>query len=275
MADWHVHWEVKVRGFQEQVKFFLDNVTMRFLTVATSTLLIGLSFAVPTPHSGYVLHEKRGRSTPLVRRHRAPPTTTVPVRIGFSQSNLDVAHELLMELSDPHSEKYGQHMSAKEVGDFFRPSSESIDSVRDWLHSAGIDTDRHRVSAGHGFLKFDATVEELESLLSTEYHVYEHSDTKELHIGCDQYHVPQGVQRHLDFISPTVSTIELKSRDTKQKRKTLPKSPASFPPHVKSVGAPLSPDTLNGGGSTLPCCKFVESECSQSGLFASLLEHKP
>jgi tripeptidyl-peptidase I len=55
-----------------------------------------------------------------------------------------------MELSDPMSDKYGQHMTAKEVGDFFRPATESIKSVRDWLHSSGIDTERDQVSPGRG-----------------------------------------------------------------------------------------------------------------------------
>jgi tripeptidyl-peptidase I len=241
---------------------------MRFLSVATSSLLLGLSFAIPTPQNGYVLHEKRTHSTGLVRRHRAPPTTTLPVRIGLSQSNIDLAHERLMELSDPTSDKYGQHMSAKEVGDFFRPSSESIQSVRDWLHFSGIDTDRHQVSPGRGWLKFEATVEELESLLSTEYHVYEHSNTEALHIGCDEYHIPLQIQNHIEFISPTVSTIQIKSRAAKQKR-GLKSSPASFPPYVKPANLTLSPDSFASGGSTIPCCKLMEIEHSQSCLFAS------
>ncbi|PMD53948.1 uncharacterized protein K444DRAFT_540439, partial [Hyaloscypha bicolor E] len=54
-----------------------------------------------------------------------------------------------------------------------------------------------------GWLKFDATVEKLESPLSTEYNIYEHSDTEELHIECDEYHVPVATHPRLDFISPT------------------------------------------------------------------------
>ena len=235
---------------------------MRFITVATSTLFLSLSFAVPTPHNGHVLHEKRTHSTQLVRRHRAPPTTTLPVRISFSQSNLDIAHELLMELSDPTSHKYGQHMSAKEVGDFFRPSSDSIESVRDWLHSSGIDTERHQVSPGRGWLKFDATIEELESLLSTEYHVYEHSETEALHIGCDEYHVPLRIKNHIDFISPTVSTLQIKSGAAKQKRGSTKASPGSFPPHVRPANLTLDPAALAASGSTIPCCKLVEGENS-------------
>lgn len=228
---------------------------MRFLTVATSSLLMGLSFAVPNPNNGHVLHEKRTHATQLVRRHRAPPTTTLPVRIGFSQNNLDVAHALLMELSDPESSKYGQHMSSKEVGDFFRPSTESIGSVRDWLHASGIEIDRHQVSPGRGWLKFNATIEELESLLATEYHVYEHSETEELHIGCDEYHVPFDVHSHIDFISPTVSTLRIKGGPRKQKRGTTKASPASFPPLVRPAN--MNPKSLAANAGSVPCCKFL------------------
>ncbi|KUJ23903.1 putative alkaline serine protease AorO [Mollisia scopiformis] len=250
---------------------------MRLLTLATATFLISLSFAVPTPHNGHVVHEKRTHSAGLVRRHRAPPATTVPVRIGFSQSNLDIAHELLMELADPMSDNYGKHMSAKEVGDLFRPKSESIESVRDWLHSSGIDIDRHQVSPGRGWLKFEATIDELESLLSTEYHVYEHSDTEALHIGCDTYHVPLGVHPHIDFISPTVSTIQIKRGAKKQKRgETTKASPASFPPIVKPANLNLDPASFASDASTIPCYTAVTPDCLRTlyGIPKGSLKHK-
>jgi len=161
-----------------------------------------------------------------------------------------------MQLSDPESDRYGKHMSAKEVGDFFRPSSDSIGSVRDWLHASGIDIDRHEVSPGRGWLKFEATVEELESLLSTEYHVYEHADSEALHIGCDEYHVPHGIQAHLDLISPAVNTLQIK-RSEKQKR-AIKKSPASFPPHVTPANnATFGPGSFVADTSSVPCCKSL------------------
>jgi len=36
------------------------------------------------------------------------------------------------------------------------------------------------------WMQFDASMEELEALLRTEYHVYEHSDTGKTTIACDQ-----------------------------------------------------------------------------------------
>ena len=246
-----------------------DVVKMHFLTLATSALLLGVSIAVPTPHNGYVRHEKRTHSNQLVRRSRAPPTTTVPVRIGFSQNNLDLGHKRLMEISDPTSDRYGQHMSAKEVGDLFRPSSESIGSVRNWLHSSGIEIDRHDVSPGKGWLKFDASIEELESLLSTEYHVYEHADTSETHIGCDEYHVPQAVHPHIDFISPTVSTLKVKSGAAKSKRVLKSFSPASFPPHTKPASGVVMGPNANAK-SEIPCHTAVTPDCLRSRFLQSI-----
>jgi tripeptidyl-peptidase-1 len=169
-----------------------------------------------------------------------------------------------MEIADPTSGKYGQHMSAKEVGELFRPSSESIESVRDWLHSSGIDSKRHRLSLGQGWLKFYATVEELESILSTEYHVYHHTGTKKEHIGCDVYHVPSEIHPHIDFITPTISTIlinkgaPIKRGATKQKRTTMKSmSPALFSPTVLSAG--ITPDTIRD--TVIPCYSAVTPSC--------------
>ena len=156
-------------------------------------------------------------------------------------------------------------MSAKEVGDFFRPSSESIGSVRNWLHSSGIETGRHEVSPGRGWLKFDATIEELESLLSTEYHVYEHAETQEQHIGCDDYHVPHTVHSHIDFISPGVSTIKIDSKAARKAKRATTKSfsPASFPPHVQpATGISINPNAFEK--TEIPCHTAVTPDCLRS-----------
>jgi len=170
-----------------------------------------------------------------------------------------------MEISDPSSEKYGQHMSANEVGDFFRPSKETIDTVRDWLHSSGIDTGRHEISPGRGWLKFDASIDELESLLSTEYHIYEHAGTGEQHIGCDDYHVPHTVHPHIDFITPSVSTLMIDSQAARKARRAIMKSfsPASFPPHVQpAAGISTNPNAF--AKTAIPCHTAVTPDCLRS-----------
>lgn len=228
---------------------------MHFLGLATFALSIGLSIASPTPRN-HVRHEKRGASPHWIRRIRAAPETTLPVRIGLAQPNLHVGHDLLMEISDPSSEKYGQHMSAKEVGDLFRPSDKSIDAVREWLHDSGIDNERHDVSAGRGWLKFDASVDELESLLATEYHIFHHLPTKEDHIGCNEYHVPQHIQEHIDFITPTVSFSKVKRGEKVKRAISKSLSPAALNPHfAPAAGTALKADT------DIPCYVASTPDC--------------
>lgn len=232
---------------------------MYFFGLATLVLGmgIGLSNTSPVPQNhNLVRHERRSDLYEWSKRSRAAADTTLPVRIALAQSNMDLAHGLLMEISDPESEKYGQHLTAPEIVELFRPSKESVDIVREWLHNAGIDLERHIISPGQGFLKFDASVEELESLLATEYHIFEHGSTKEDHIGCTQYHLPEHIQEHVEFITPAVSFSKLKKKNTRAVSNS--RAAGSLPPIVKPAGpVALSEDI------SLPCYTVVTPDCLQ------------
>ncbi|KAL6230017.1 hypothetical protein BDW75DRAFT_245227 [Aspergillus navahoensis] len=141
----------------------------------------------------------------------------LPVRIGLTQSNLDHGHDLLMQISDPASPQYGKHLSAKEVHDLFAPAEESVDQVRAWLESEGISGTRVSRSVNKQWLQFDATAQELERLLRTKYYLYSHRKTRRSHIACREYHVPQSVQKHIDYITPGVKTLEV-ARPSPKKR---------------------------------------------------------
>jgi Pro-kumamolisin, activation domain len=50
----------------------------------------------------------------------------------------------------------------------------------------------------------NVTVEEAESLLRTQYHVYTNVQTGKDHLACDDYSVPLHIKEHIDFITPTI-----------------------------------------------------------------------
>lgn len=234
---------------------------MQLFVFATLALALGTSLASPTPRHGLVRHEKRTNSGRMVKRFRANPAQELPVRIALAQNQLEVGHERLMDISDPRSPNFGKHLTSAEVGSLFRPSSESIDTVRSWLHGSGIEMDRHSVTPGKAYLKFHATIEELESLLSTRYHVYSHPTTNEGHIGCDEYHLPAGIARHIDFVTPSVSTISIGgAREIKKKKRSEVKSfsRASFPPIILSSGNSPVPDASS---TEIPCHTAVTPDC--------------
>jgi tripeptidyl-peptidase-1 len=54
------------------------------------------------------------------------------------------------------------------------------------------------------WFRFNATIEEAEALLHTEYKVFSHVETGQPHVACHEYFVPREVRDHIDFITPTV-----------------------------------------------------------------------
>ncbi|KAG9234614.1 putative alkaline serine protease AorO [Amylocarpus encephaloides] len=160
--------------------------------------------AIPQPKN-HVVHERRDfTSDTWTKRDRLHSSTIVPVRVGMSQRNLDIAHELLMKVSSHDSPRYGKHYTPEEIVDLFAPSKTTSDAIIDWLVSEGIEADSISQSANKQWMQFDTEACTLESLLKTEYHVYEHAHNGKATIACDEYHVPSNIQEHVDYITPGI-----------------------------------------------------------------------
>lgn len=90
-----------------------------------------------------------------------------------------------MDISEPNSSNYGKHWTKEQVNEAFAPSEESVRTVKDWLHSAGVSPEH--VSLGEkGWLSMNIPAKQAEALFQTKY--YEHH-TKDggLRIGSDEY----------------------------------------------------------------------------------------
>ena len=199
---------------------------------------LALAAAAATPQlSPRVLHESRSFIpngwTPV---RRASGHQRIPLKIGLTQPNLASIEEYLMDVSHPESPNYGNHWSPAKVAATFRPTAESVDTVRAWLHDSGVEP--HRVKLTGGWLTADVTIAEAEDLLGTEYYVYEH-ETGASHLGCDKkYHLPEHVSKHVDLITPTIhfdAKVRREAPGALEKRK------------VQNVGSPgfgpVSPKT--------------------------------
>jgi tripeptidyl-peptidase-1 len=109
-----------------------------------------------------------------------------------------------MDISDPTSEKFGKHWTPEQVHEFFSPSEDTVQEVREWLSSYGIDKHRHKVAPSRGHVQFHASVDEVEALLGTQYDIWENTGTGKMSISCDEYHVSPEIQKHIDFVTPTI-----------------------------------------------------------------------
>lgn len=208
---------------------------MRYTLLTLGTLAASV---IAAPSSTHVLHEKRDTLPFGWERHEKLPSHEVlPMRIGLTQSNLDKAEEFLMEVSHPSSPKYGQHWSSKQVAETFAPSRESFDAVLMWLKSSGISPERISRSQSMGWLTFDATVAEAENLLKTQFFMHKHTTGKP-HVGCDDYSIPEFVQPHIDFITPTVHFDTKIPQGRHREKRDIPLEKRA-PPTVAAAGVPV------------------------------------
>ena len=89
--------------------------------------------------------------------------------------------------SNPTSERYGKYYSPQMIHAMFAPHKDTVEAVKEWLHSSGIAEDRVSQSINKQWLQFDATTGEVESLIKAEYYHYEHYNTGKTNIGTDEY----------------------------------------------------------------------------------------
>ncbi|OGM51265.1 aorsin [Aspergillus bombycis] len=201
--------------------------------------LVAAVWSIPT-RTDYILHERRDAiPSHWAGEKRLDGQTILPMRIGLTQSNLDRGHDLLMEVSTPGSHRYGDHLTVDEVHDLFAPSQDSVDSVRSWLESAGIAPDRITQSTNKQWLQFDAGTNEVEQLLKTEFYRYSHAGTGRSHVACREYHVPETVQSHIDYITPGVKHLEIREERPAEKRSREKRSFGILPPILRPLTLPL------------------------------------
>ncbi|GAM88207.1 hypothetical protein ANO11243_062380 [Dothideomycetidae sp. 11243] len=213
------------------------------LTGAIAGLVSGA--AIPETHA---IHEKRSdlpaHARRWVKRDRAHASATLPVRIGLKQKNIEQGHDWLMSVSHPESENFGKFWSSEDVVKAFQPSDETVQAVRDWLVSiGGIEDSRLTHSDNKGWLAFDATTEEVESLLHTTYHTYEHTNSGSMFVGTDEYHVPKSIQAHIDYITPGIKGVKIAGTGL-QKRRIDP-SRSTKPLSRDADFIPSDPDSLD------------------------------
>ncbi|KAF8148410.1 peptidase S8/S53 domain-containing protein [Crassisporium funariophilum] len=226
----------------------------------------------PNPSSAYVLHEQRSHTPSgwsLVGRHEA--SQVLPLRFGLRQSNMDKLEELLNDVSHPDSPNYGNHWTPSQVAKMFSPSLETIDTIRTWLLGSGFNATRLKFSPTKAWVQVNATVEEAERLLRTEYHVYSHKGG-EKHIACNAYHLPAHVSPHVEIVTPSIHF------DTILKRRN------STSVRAKKIGLPgvgITPKTTGKITSILKelkdCDKMITPICLRAlyGLFYEpLASHK-
>ncbi|KAH8901971.1 hypothetical protein BR93DRAFT_973059 [Coniochaeta sp. PMI_546] len=243
---------------------------------------------IPLSHVVHESHEPR-HIEGWTRAERAVPVAILPMRIGLRQSNVDLGHEVLMNISNLTSPNYGKHMTSEEVIDFFAPAKESVDAVRDWLISEGVPAKKISQSANKQWIQFDATVADAERILHTSYHVYEHDESGIRNIACTEYHVPRQIRHHIDYITPGIKLMNAgyddKRMELARRRRRKRQNYEYDIAHVETDDADDIAMLRNPGSctaSTTPACVRAQYQIpngtraargNELGIFQSLSQH--
>lgn len=113
--------------------------------------------------------------------------------------------ELTTPVSDPDHARYGKHLSAAEVNELVKPTDESTDLVREWLHEH-VAPERIQASPAGDFLTFTLPIAKIEEMLQTNYSVYQHKDGSKL-VRTHEWSLPLHLHEHITAVQPTTAFI--------------------------------------------------------------------
>ncbi|KAH9950626.1 subtilisin-like protein [Amylocystis lapponica] len=230
-------------------------ITYRGILALALGSLITSGSALLSPR---VVHESRSPVPGWVPIRRAEPDALLPLRLGLAQSNLDKLDDFLLDVSHPASPNYAKHWSAAKVAETFRASTDTVDTVRTWLHDSGIDAPRVKLSPSGVWLSADVTIAEAERLLGTEYYVYQRDDGDERVACSDKYHLPEHVSNHVELVTPTFNFDRAVGRRSPSRR-SIPKGSLRL-----GKAAVVNQEDLQGLGDLSSCDSLITPFCIQA-----------
>ncbi|KAF4501947.1 Tripeptidyl-peptidase I precursor [Fusarium agapanthi] len=171
----------------------------------------------------------------------------VRAAVAFHQPRLAEAEALLMDISDPSSDKFGHYLELREVQDFFKPSDSSQKRVLQWLEDAGVDLSSVHLKKAAAVLEFSAPVKQLAKMLGPGVHVMHNDATGELRLEPTDDAVPSAIEDDVEFIALAASQ---KTGKTKRSRAVKPVLDTLPPPYK----LPVTDDLRNCSESWTPAC---------------------
>ncbi|KAI9069018.1 family S53 protease-like protein [Trametes sanguinea] len=136
----------------------------------------------------------------------APADTPLKLRIALAQKTPDAVVNALYSVSDPTSEKYGQHLSKDEAAQLAAPNPESVSAVNAWLSEHGLSATS--ITPAGDWLELHVTVSKANALLGANFSVFNHGSTGQAAIRTLAYSIPASLKSHIDLVHPTTTFPE-------------------------------------------------------------------
>ncbi|PNY26630.1 Uncharacterized protein TCAP_03439 [Tolypocladium capitatum] len=121
------------------------------------------------------------------------------MKIALREQNMDKLQQRLLEISDPSHADYGKHMSKADVEAMTAPSAASVDAVKQWLASHGVEAGE----VSSGFMPATVTTAQAEKMLGAKYGVYYNAAKDRFTVRTTKYSLPQSVHGEIAMVQPT------------------------------------------------------------------------
>ncbi|PIL23442.1 hypothetical protein GSI_14753 [Ganoderma sinense ZZ0214-1] len=121
--------------------------------------------------------------------------------IGFPSNNAEALQATLLDVSDPSSTNYGQHLSKAEVARLASPRPDSVKAITDWLGGHGLSVESRSYSGET--LTVRVPVARANAILAANFTAYTHDTTNTTMIRTLSYSLPAYLHDHVAFVYPT------------------------------------------------------------------------
>jgi tripeptidyl-peptidase I len=145
--------------------------------------------------------------------------------------------------------------------DLFAPHEDAVEAVKTWLTSEGIHHERITISTNKQWIQFNGTTVEVESLLKTTYHIYEHVDSGDKFLGTDEYHVPHELVDHIDYVTPGVKMAEIRQHERRKSKRDTSQSSIVFGANPIMQPVPSAVANANLRQGEFPCADVITPAC--------------
>jgi tripeptidyl-peptidase-1 len=124
----------------------------------------------------YSLHPTKAAQAPWQLSKFQPAVNMqemVQMNIGLTRKNTAVLEKILLEVSDPKSASYGEHLTDEQLRGLVGSSPDSVEAVKSWLARHGIR--QVEVATHMDALKFKATRAQVSALLDVQWAHYDNT----------------------------------------------------------------------------------------------------
>lgn len=152
-----------------------------------------------------VVHETAPSHLPNGWKHlgSAKDTAKLSLSIALKQPGLEELRKRLDQISNPSHEAYGAHLSKDEVRQYRQVSGAAVDTVLSWLQS----NDVTEFAVENAWVNFNATVAEVNTLLSCTMSRYQVTGTPDVLYRALNYSLPEELLDSVDYVYPVTQFI--------------------------------------------------------------------